>query len=453
MKNNRSLKLSHMLKHKLTEDLFSPFQEMFPTDIIMEEPKTSERRNRVFTQENTLLAMTLSSLQPDSSLQQSVQLFSRIHDQQAKALQELARKEIAEYKASGKKRVGRPRKDEVSLPKSKQKPISLNTSAYSQARNRLDLDYMQKVFRETSRRYKRTEKFEGMEVYLADGTYFQTQDTASLRKVYEVSKRGSYQTEPPFPQGLLQVIIRESDGLIVDYGISNRQSSELALVSPMLTGLPSGSLLIADDLYNSYGLFVRAQAEGIHLLVPGKRDRNYEVIEEYAEGDQIVELRASRRPSWYQQEEELPKSIRVRRIEVADSVDPSKTRVFYTTVLDKKINKYRLSNKFYSRWDVEVSILEIKSFLGLRHTRSKSPEMLEKEICAAMIAYNFVRVLIAKATESGGFPPSEAIYEEYYPSDRVQHIDRRGRVYVRVSTGRPKTNQGDTEAEKQEQTT
>lgn len=124
-----------------------------------------------------------------------------------------------------------------------------------------------------------------MKTYNTDGTYLQMQDSAELRKKYYV-KEG----DGAYPQLLLQGIVQQGTGQIVCFEIGTRHQSELGLLAKQIGQLPQGSLLLADDLYNSYAIFAMAQRQGCHIIVPGKRERAYKVIEKIAEGDEIVEL-------------------------------------------------------------------------------------------------------------------------------------------------------------------
>jgi hypothetical protein len=48
----------------------------------------------------------------------------------------------------------------------------------------------------------------------------------------------------------------------------------------MIRKLEEGSLLLADDLYNSYYHFSLIRSHGCHVIVPGKRKRRYAVKRE-----------------------------------------------------------------------------------------------------------------------------------------------------------------------------
>jgi len=80
--------------------------------------------------------------------------------------------------------------------------------------------------------------------------------------------------------------------------------------------MEKNSLLLADDLYNTYYHFCLILKQQCHIIVPGKRDRNYKVIRTIGDNDQIVEISKTVRPDYVSKEEwdNLPETILLRRI-------------------------------------------------------------------------------------------------------------------------------------------
>jgi hypothetical protein len=133
----------------------------------------------------------------------------------------------------------------------------------------------------------------------------------------------------------------------------------------------------------------------------------------------------------------LPEDILLRRISYQyPTRDGLQTAILYTTILDKKIEKTEIVLKYSSRWDMEICIREIKTLMDINVLRAKSPDMLEKELTASLIAYNFVRYTIAKSVENTDFSPQRNIFYECTPSHRNVLLDKKGRVFNRRSSGR-----------------
>jgi hypothetical protein len=274
-----------------------------------------------------------------------------------------------------------------------------------------------------------------MKTYITDGTYLQLQDTEDIKSQYVVKGQ-----EESYPQALLQVLIRQGTGQVSQFVLDSRNVSELLLVIAMILNLEENSLLLADDLYNTFYHFCLVLAQKCHIIVPGKRDRNYKVVRQINANDQIVEISKTTRPDYVSPEEwqNLPKSILMRRITYTyPTKNGEEAAVLYTTILDENIKTADIIVKYSMRWDIEISIRETKTLMDINVLRSKSREMMAKELIIALTAYNMVRKKIAESADTVGFPPQDNIFQKFAPPDRTILLDKRGRVFYKRSPGRP----------------
>ncbi len=433
MKENYSLQLSKELHETMQKDLSGLFYDVFPFAEVRE-MRSSKERDRIYNTENTLLTMILTMTEEDKSLQNSVNIYSHMHDRNMERIQ-AKQSEISQLNQAKniKRRVGRPRKTAGRIAKSKVKEISRDTSAYSQARKRLPKELFDLVFlksRETKgMKYPGT--WHNRRVFITDGTYLQMQDTQDIRQEFSKGEDDGY------PKGLLEVIIEQGSGLVYDYELSSNKKSELELLSRMIGNIPSGSLLLADDLYNCLVIFLLLQSSGVDIIVPGKRIRNYIVVEKIVAGDEIVDIKVNIKKSrWYQGEKRQEKVIRMRRIEYSNPNNEEEVKVLYTSILDKNIRKEEFILKYESRWDIEISIREIKTIMDINIVRSKSCDTAYKEVTAALIAYNYIRRIIVKFTGNSDFSPETDIIQKYYANHTPVLMDKLGRRYSRWSPGR-----------------
>lgn len=273
-----------------------------------------------------------------------------------------------------------------------------------------------------------------MNIFITDGTYFQMQDTKELRKKYFV-KDG----DNACPQGLLQVILQQGSGQVCNFKVGTRHQSELELIRPLIEDLPEGSLLLADDLYSTYAVFCLILKKGCHLIVPGKRERNYSVIKKLSKGDEIVELkRPKNRPDWISREEWklLPEKTTMRRITYSSPDDSQQECVQYTTLLNEDISSAEIILKYYTRWDIEITIREIKTIMGINIARGKTEDMVFKEITVALTAYNMLRKVISKSVAETDFSPQSHFIQECFEINQELLVDKKGRVYHHWSPGR-----------------
>ena len=94
--------------------------------------------------------------------------------------------------------------------------------------------------------------------------------------------------------------------------------------------------------------------------------------------------------------------------------------------------------KYEKRWDTEISIREVKTLMDINVLRSKSCAMLKKELGIALTACNMVRKIIANAAEKAAFSPEGNIFQKCSQTHRPVFLDKRGRVFCKVSSGRPR---------------
>jgi hypothetical protein len=429
---NKSLELSHRINDMMSKDLLSLFYNLFPFDLELNE-NGKKSRDRVFNPSNTLLSMINTMIQQDKTLQNSVNIFHVIHNKNIESIQSLEKKLLKKEQSNPKRGVGRPRKNVLKIQKSKITELSRNTSAYAQARQRLSNEYVNAVFK-ASVDYNNTRsvsKFHGREVYITDGTYLQLQDTKSIREIFNNSTKEGY------PRGLLSVVIRQGTGSVADFTLDSDKKSELELFGKMINNLKPGSLLLADDLYNCFAIFCLLQRRGVDIIVPGKRDRKYTVIEKIAEGDEIVEILDTGKKSKMNEKFGIhEKKIRLRRIETTNPNNENEKVVLFTSLLDKNITKEEIILKYFTRWDIEISIREIKTIMDINIVRSKTPDMVIKELSSALTAYNYIRKIIEETAFESDFSPENDIFQKFNSSDKTICIDKLGRVYTHWSPGR-----------------
>jgi hypothetical protein len=317
----------------------------------------------------------------------------------------------------------------------------LNTAAYSKARKRVPLALTQRFFEASRIEQPRNTytHWRDLEVFMADGTYVQMQDTPSIRADFEVKSK----TKPAlgFPQGLIEVILHRGSGQLHSFRLVNRHVSELAVFYEMMDELPPKSLLLLDDLYNCYEIIAKARRLGIELIVPGKRKRNCELIETWGHGDELVQIKTPKNRSKWLLNNEPPNKFQLRRIKCLSPDGNEYT--LYSTLTDKTVSKEEIQLLYTSRWDIEISVREVKTIMDINVLRSKTPEMALKELTVSLATYNLIRKIIYASIKDLPFPPKGDFIHEFYTNHKALLIDKKGRVYSRWSTGRPRTGETD----------
>ena len=303
------------------------FREDIPFDLIEKQSieLMPNSRDRIFTPGNVIASMLLSATKEDTctvyevrgkSIQEALNSFKLVFEYNCQKVFTAEAIKLEQAKIEDNLVVrspGRPKKYQSTQPKSHQKPLSENTAGYSTARKKLDTRIFQTVYEHsTDFGDLDNESWHGLKTYITDGTYLQLQDTKDIKSEYYVKNQ-----EDSYPQALLQTFTRQGSGQVSQFAIASRQTSELSLVVPMIKKMKRNSLLLADDLYNTYYHFCLILLQGCQMIVPGKRTRNYKVIRSISEKDQIVEVSKTNRPDYVDKQEwkNLPDKILLRRID------------------------------------------------------------------------------------------------------------------------------------------
>jgi len=276
----------------------------------------------------------------------------------------------------------------------------------------------------------------GRTIYNTDGTFFQMQDAPEIPQKYRVQKNADGTTQG-YPQGLLQVLTQHGTGFMSSYRIAGRNQSELDVFCTMIQHIPTKSLLLADDFYNCYALFSLLRDHHIDVIVPDKKDRNYRVVKQIAPGDEIIEIVPHTKVRSLMPDQQMPKKLLLRRITYRDLEHPEDQRILLTTILDESIERVEFIHQYTTRWDVEITIREIKTLMGINIARAKSEEMVYREIAVALLAYNLVRKIVAQSASQTPFSPQTDFFEKLHSTYSNTLVDRKGRVYSRWSPGRP----------------
>ncbi len=79
------------------------------------------------------------------------------------------------------------------------------------------------------------------------------------------------------------------------------------------------------------------------------------------------------------------------------------TKYLFTTLLDAvEYPVEEIGSLYLHRWEIEVRFRDIKTTMGMDMLRTKSPEMIRKELMMHMVAYNILRLLMLKSGHAHG---------------------------------------------------
>jgi hypothetical protein len=288
---------------------------------------------------------------------------------------------------------------------------SIGTGAYCQARQRLPLEMIQALTRQTGRmlcaQAPRAWGWRGRAVKLVDGTCISMPDTAPNQACYP--QPSGQAAGVGFPLARLVGVICLSTGAVLDIALGPQRgkgNGEVGLFRGLMSALSAGDVLLGDALYCNYFIIAALQAAGVQVLL----EQNGSRISRFQPGqrDHLVQWPKPKvRPTWMsaQQYRQLPEHLTVREIKVNG-------RVLVTTLGDaRQVCKRELSRLYQQRWQVELDFRNIKTTLAMDVLRCQTPQMVHKELWAGLLAYNVIRLLMAQAAHEAGVHPRQLSFK------------------------------------------
>jgi Transposase DDE domain/Insertion element 4 transposase N-terminal len=285
--------------------------------------------------------------------------------------------------------------------------ISSGTGGYCQARARLSQRTLESIHESITARLQRnvtgSDQWRGRDVYIVDGTNLSMPDTPANQALYPQSS--GQKPGCGFPMLKLVALFSLASGALLHVARGSLHMNEVILFRQLWSHLKAGCLILADRGFCSYFDVASLFNRGVDSVM---RLRNAKTLDlrrgkRLGSGDRLVTWQ---RPQRTQQQplmefDALPLSLNLRQVHFRIQIAGSRTRevVLITTLLDPlEYPAAELALLYLRRWGVELHFREIKTILRLDVLRCMSPEMIHKELCLHLIAYNMVRVLMQEAS-------------------------------------------------------
>jgi Transposase DDE domain len=288
-------------------------------------------------------------------------------------------------------------------------PCSVGTGGYCRARQRLPLEMVSALTRQTGRLLSQKALaqwlWRGRAVKLVDGTALSMPDTQENQACYP--QPDTQAAGVGFPLARLVMVICLATGAALDVAIgpySGKGSGELGLVRRLLEGFGPGDVMLADALYCNYFLIAALMEAGVDVLFEqnGSRITDFRRGQSLGTRDHVVRWpKPAARPEWMTPEQyaHSPDELTLREVKVAH-------QVLVTTMVDhNQVSKHELSALFARRWNVELDLRNLKTTTGMDVLSCQTPQMNEKQLWVHLLAYNVIRMLMAQAACNAGVDP------------------------------------------------
>ena len=295
---------------------------------------------------------------------------------------------------------------------------SASTSAYCQARQKLDSETLENILQYTALQQSSAASID-RRVVVADGTGVSMPDTA--RNQTHWPQPSGQKPGCGFPQARICACFDLHTGVLLSHAVGNKKSHELPLLRRQWDTFQSGDIFLGDKGFCSYYDVWQFQQRGIDSVItlarrtPANATNAVKVL---GQDDMLVQWP---KPKWnkalsYSKEEWelLPEQLTLRQIKVTVDVPGFRVKTFYliTTLLDPlAYSANALADLYYQRWDVELFFRDIKTTMGMDVLRCRDPKMIKKEILMHFIAYNTIRMLMNNAARASGFPARQISFK------------------------------------------
>jgi hypothetical protein len=300
---------------------------------------------------------------------------------------------------------------------------SANTSAYSQARSRLPLEILEslseQVAEKTTKEVLTEQQWRGRTPKLVDGSTLSMPDTPANQEKFPQPK--SQKKGVGFPLARFVVIICFVTGVVLKFAMdsfSGKETGEHALLRQIIDAFKPGDIALGDAYYPSYFLVCELIKRGVDFVFPahGARHMDFRTGERLGKKDHTVLWIKPSKPDWMEQEmyDDYPEFVKIREVEITSERPGFRTkkRTLVTSFLNSiEVSKKDLSELYAFRWFVELDIRSIKSVMKMDVLRSKTPEMIKKEVWSRLLAYNIVRRIMVDAAKKTSKMPRQLSFK------------------------------------------
>jgi len=363
-------------RHSLSQ-LSECFGSFIPQNLLDPNPTGALSRRRLFSKENTFWALFSQMLDADGGCQEVV------------------------------------RKVQAAAAKQSRLMPSASTSAYCQARSKIDIHSLQSILDHTAHTLALKGKntaWKDRRVIVVDGTGLSMPDTEENQSVWP--QPSSQKPGCGFPSARLSGCFCLQTGALLSHALGNKKNHELPLLRQQHDTFRRGDIFLGDKGYCSYYDVSQFQTLGIDSVITLARRtpvKAAQAVKVLGDNDRLI---AWSKPTWSKQTsyskeawKELPDKLILRQIKVTidrPGYRPKSFHIITTLTDDQTYSADEIADLYLQRWDVELFFRDLKTTMGMDILRCRTPAMVEKEIILHFIVYNAIRLLMTQAAHDTG---------------------------------------------------
>jgi hypothetical protein len=305
----------------------------------------------------------------------------------------------------------------------KGKPLSLGlkskaTAGYSNARQRLSLDWVRQCFEKLVAALLPIGNWRSpdLPLELLDGSTKRLRphgDIPSQFPPHRTRRQRSY-----WCVARVVVSFCAATGMATAALIGSIHVSEQALAVELMLAAAKRVLYIGDRNFGVWRVVRAAVQSGGHALVRLTKVRARRLL-----GRKRLPAFLDQALVWYPTAHDQvdpglckePVSGRLLIIKAQQRGYRPQTLYLFTTLTDVAAYPPKQLLELYGlRWDVELDYRTVKATMQMDQSEAKSADMVRKEFYAGLMAYNLVRALMAAAAEQSGCPPMQLSFSKVH---------------------------------------
>lgn len=288
-----------------------------------------------------------------------------------------------------------------------QKKIALSTGGYCQARQHLPKLLVSRSMDELIERLRRRLLESGsplpQRVYLLDGSSLQLEPEPELVKAYPPASNQHGKAHWPV---MRVVVLHDLETGLAEHPywgpMNGRHAvSEQALAERALQHAPAGSVIVGDRNFGVFSTVYGAQQQGhrvvMRLTAVRARSKSLMGGPISSVGDYPVCWRPSRWDGKGRREWPEDASVEGRLIAWRVGRGKHKQWLYLFTTWSQPAEE--VVELYGRRWHIETDLRSLKQTVHLQRITVQSADMMEKELLAAVMAYNLVRAIMFLAAQ------------------------------------------------------
>lgn len=296
---------------------------------------------------------------------------------------------------------------DLAFPSRDGKPIV--PAAVAQARARLGDEPVQWLFMRTGETWAhqsaRRHAWRGLALYGVDGSTARAPDSPSNRQ-YFGGQSGRNESDSGYPLVRLVVLMALRSHLLAAASFGP-YASEHHYAADLWSSVPDDSLTMVDRGFLAAGILVPLGRGGKnrHWLTRAKSTTKWRVVEQLAEGDDLVEFTVSAEAR--AKDPSLPSTYRARAIRYQRP--GFRPQTLLTSLVDAQAYpRDEIAALYHERWELELGYDELKTEMLEREEaiRSRTPVGVAQELWGLLLAYNLIRLEMERIAHEAGVAPN-----------------------------------------------